>query len=421
MLRVPLCLGIGAVFTRLLRQPRRAHVRKRRVPTGVLVGGLVALVLGLAQPAVAMNLRTPGWRGGPDVLVRRRLTTSTRPRVNSARGSCRAPVSACRTGGGPPTSPSRRWRSRPGSLGHRCRWPHPRPSGSSPRSSGSSSRAPGRRTSGRRSAGWASATSLVRHDLDEQASETTTSNLVSIALARSRGIERVATFGALELGPAIELYRVTSSDVAPELEVRPLDDAVTVASASSDVVSAVTEGLVSRRQPVVVQGDKGWDRPADIVGDTLPRPGAQLRSGALRRGTGAGAGRASVRRSGGAGLSRQRALEAGSRRLRGRGARRRHPRRRDGRTALAGWTRSRRRTPRSTVTSTRDGARASPASRTAVVGDPLARAPGDRAGAHQDTGRRLQDRRGDAVEGLGRAASRSGPWSTRSRAWRQRT
>ena len=50
---------------------------------------------------------------------------------------------------------------------------------------------------------------VVRHDLDPRPRPSTTSNLVSIALARSRGVTRVATFGALDFGPAIEIYRVT--------------------------------------------------------------------------------------------------------------------------------------------------------------------------------------------------------------------
>ena len=36
---------------------------------------------------------------------------------------------------------------------------------------------------------------------------------------------------------------------------------MTVASASSDVIDAVVEGLIGRTQPAVVQGDEGWDVP----------------------------------------------------------------------------------------------------------------------------------------------------------------
>ncbi len=56
MLRLPLALGVGVVFARVLelRLPRW-------LPAALPATAVVALVLGMAQPAVAMNLRTPGW------------------------------------------------------------------------------------------------------------------------------------------------------------------------------------------------------------------------------------------------------------------------------------------------------------------------------------------------------------------------
>ena len=72
----------------------------------------------------------------------------------------------------------------------------------------------------------------------------TDADLVSIALARSPSINRVAIFGSAEFGPAIEVFRVEGARSKP-VSVRPLDQVATVASASSDVVEAIG----SRRHP----------------------------------------------------------------------------------------------------------------------------------------------------------------------------
>ena len=275
MIRLPFSLGIGAVFMRVagarVRVPRRAaHLRVRPaalLPTGVAVGLLVTLVLSMAQPALALQTRTPGWRTVPSDW------TQVADYLKKAPGEQRAWVVpgsgfALQTWGWTFDEPFQSvaktpWVSRSqvpltpaptirilSSLEHFLE-------------TGSGSPNLGEAL-GRLGIGYV----LVRHDLDEQASDTTTSQLVSIALARSRGVKRVAIFGASDLGPAIEVYRVTSSDVAPDLDVRPLANTVTVASASSDVVQAVSDGILSQKQPTVVQGDDGWDHPADVVGDT---------------------------------------------------------------------------------------------------------------------------------------------------------
>jgi arabinofuranan 3-O-arabinosyltransferase len=264
MLRLPLCLGMGGLFARLVarRQERRTRVRS------ALVVVLAALVLGMAQPAVAMELRTPGWTKVPDYW------SQAADYLHDAPGRQQAwlvPGSGfgLQTWGWTFDEPFQAvartpWVSRsqvpltpPPTIRILSTLEHFLESGSGSPDLGAAL--------GRLGIGYV----VVRHDLDEAASDTTTSNLVAIALARSRGVERVATFGALDFGPAIEIYRVTSSAVAPALEVRPLSEVVTTASASSDVIDAVVGGLVGPRQPAVVQGDDGWDRPAEVVGDSF--------------------------------------------------------------------------------------------------------------------------------------------------------
>jgi len=107
---------------------------------------------------------------------------------------------------------------------------------------------------------------LVRHDLDQSIAEATSSALVSTAMARSGGVQRVQAFGTNEGGVQIEIFDVTASS-EPAIQVRPLADAVTVAGSAGDVVTGVSQGLISASQPALVRGDDGWDQPADLVGD----------------------------------------------------------------------------------------------------------------------------------------------------------
>ena len=109
---------------------------------------------------------------------------------------------------------------------------------------------------------------VVRHDLDPEASASTTSNLVAIALARSRGVTRVATFGALDFGPAIEIYRVTRERRDAAVPAAPggrRGHGRRGARPTSWTPSARDSSTPD--QAAVVQGDSGWDRAADVVGD----------------------------------------------------------------------------------------------------------------------------------------------------------
>ena len=154
---------------------------------------------------------------------------------------------------------------------------------------------------------------------------------------------------------------------------------MTVAGGSADVIDAVGEGLIApRRPPAVVQGDYGWDRPADVVGDSYPRPRAQLRPGARRRGTGPRARRS--RRTAAAWSPTIRATPASKPVVRRTPA---------GVSVTASssqaftdgfgrWPRGRRRSPRSTVTPSRVGDRILPDAAGPVAGAAIGRARGPR-------------------------------------------
>ena len=110
---------------------------------------------------------------------------------------------------------------------------------------------------------------VLRHDLDPDLADAVPSSVVSIALARSSGIKRVATFGRLDLGPALEVFEVVDRDRTQnnDLRVLPESSAVTVSSGPADVLAAVGAGLIGPDRAAVVAGDNGWDVPARVVGD----------------------------------------------------------------------------------------------------------------------------------------------------------
>ncbi|MFL6156122.1 MAG: alpha-(1-_3)-arabinofuranosyltransferase family protein, partial [Marmoricola sp.] len=110
---------------------------------------------------------------------------------------------------------------------------------------------------------------VLRHDLNHDLADAVPSSVVSIALARSSGIQRVATFGQLDYGPAIEVFEVDGRDrsQSDDLRVLPQSTAVTVSSGPADVLAAVAAGLIGPDRAAVVEGDNGWDHPAQIQGD----------------------------------------------------------------------------------------------------------------------------------------------------------
>jgi len=111
---------------------------------------------------------------------------------------------------------------------------------------------------------------LVRHDLDQSVAESTSSALVSTAMARSGGVQRVRAFGAEGQPIGVEIFDVTA-EARSAVQVRGLADAITVAGSAGDVVTAVSQGVVATTRAALVRGDDGWEEPADVVGDAYRR------------------------------------------------------------------------------------------------------------------------------------------------------
>lgn len=264
VLRLPLAIGVGGVVEDLVA--RGARFRRARL-VGVLCLGLATLML--AQPAWAGNLRTPGWRAMPAYWHQTASFLDHQP------GHGRAWVIpgtgfAIQQWGWSMDEPMDTLASTPWVTRNQVPLAPPETIRmldylESLLESGAGSPYLGTMLS---RVGIDHV--LVRHDLDPAAAESTSSSSVSIALARSNGIERVAAFGKHGLGPAIEVFAVTTP-TAPLVQVRDVDDVITVASGVGDVMRAVGEGLVTGDAPTVVAGEKGWNRPAAVVGDTYRR------------------------------------------------------------------------------------------------------------------------------------------------------
>jgi arabinofuranan 3-O-arabinosyltransferase len=274
-LRLPLSVGLGALAMRIPRlaggpsrrrpgRSRLANLTRYRTPAAWAV--LVVLVLSTTAPILAQDTRPAGWRAVPSYW------TQAAHYLAKASGQRRAwlvPGSgfALQSWGWTFDEPfesvaSTPWVSRsqvaltpPETIRSLSVLEAYLDTGAGSPNLGASL--------GRLGIGYI----LVRHDLDTSVVDSPDANDVGLALARSRGIDRVATFGSEGFGPAIEIYRVTA-DIQPDVTVHPLDDVVTVAGASSDVIQAVGNGTISSDQPALVQGDDGWEKPADVVGDT---------------------------------------------------------------------------------------------------------------------------------------------------------
>ncbi|KQY64038.1 alpha-(1-_3)-arabinofuranosyltransferase domain-containing protein [Nocardioides sp. Root140] len=273
LVRLPLAIGVGAFASELLARRQsalrastpgpRALVSLRRSYAGVVVLGIA--VLFMAQPALALNLRTPGWSETP------RYWHQTADFLEKEPGDGRAWIVpgtgfGVQTWGWTQDEPMQSVATTPWVT--RSQVPL-----ALPQTIRIQSRLEELLESGTGSAYLGTMLSrlgidhvVVRHDLDPVVAEATSSSLVAIALARSRGLERVAQFGALDYGPGVEIYRVTTP-VAPEVSLVPERNVVTVAGASPDAINAVGAGLVRDGEIAIVRGDNGWDAPADVVGD----------------------------------------------------------------------------------------------------------------------------------------------------------
>ena len=280
ILRVPVCVGLGVLVEELVRHARTRSqrtlpTRLRRVGAGVLVGAIVLGLVGSAWPMLAAHLRTPGWERIPDYWSQ---TADYLDESDSDGAAWVVPGSGfgIQTWGWTMEEPMQvlgdsRWVTRsqvPLTPAPTIRMlsaleVYLETGAGSPYLRNMLERIGVDRV-------------VVRHDLDPDVSLSTPSTLVALALARSPGIERVATFGELDFGPAIEVFEVQnafggSADERPPFDVRDVDDAVTVASSVEDAIVAVGAGRVGDDQPMVVRGDTEWREPADIQGDQFRR------------------------------------------------------------------------------------------------------------------------------------------------------
>jgi arabinofuranan 3-O-arabinosyltransferase len=269
VLRLPIALGVGAAFTGLMvrrQAAQEAGRRRRRASVGVVGAAVVALTLSMAQPAIALNLRTPGWDEVPDYWHQ------AADYLENAPGDARTWVIpgsgfGVQTWGWTMDEPMSAVASTPWVTRSQVPLVPPQTIRVMSRLEEFLASGAGSANLGGMLARLGIGHVVVRHDLDPTLAEATSISLVSIAMARSEGVTREAAFGAQTFGPAIEIYSV---DAVPtgSFTLRSQEDAVTVAGASSDVIDAVGQGLIGPDQAAVVQGDSGWDRPAEVVGDT---------------------------------------------------------------------------------------------------------------------------------------------------------
>ncbi|GAA1543061.1 alpha-(1-_3)-arabinofuranosyltransferase [Nocardioides humi] len=91
----------------------------------------------------------------------------------------------------------------------------------------------------------------------------------AVALAKA-GLQRVAGFGTGADGEAaVEVFRVPRR--LPLVRASAVDDVVTVRGAAESVLLAQASGQVRPDQPTVLEGEPGWERPADLVTDADQR------------------------------------------------------------------------------------------------------------------------------------------------------
>ena len=84
--------------------------------------------------------------------------------------------------------------------------------------------------------------------------------------AAKGGLRSVASYGDFrEGGPEIEIYEVPQT--LPMLRTTAVDDARTVRGAPESILGLQDAGLVDLDQATVLEGEPGWDHPADVVTD----------------------------------------------------------------------------------------------------------------------------------------------------------
>lgn len=88
----------------------------------------------------------------------------------------------------------------------------------------------------------------------------------AVSLARA-GLERVAGFGSAGNGEsAVEVFEVPEH--LPAVRAAAVEDVATVRGAPESVLGLQAAGLVNPRRPTVLEGEPGWERPANVVTDS---------------------------------------------------------------------------------------------------------------------------------------------------------
>ena len=261
VLRLPLCDrrrgGVRALAARMqaAREPGGAPVVARRA---LAIGGVVALTLSMAQPAIALNMRTAGWDEVPDYWHQ------TAEYLDAAPGDSRAWVIpgsgfGIQTWGWTMDEPMSAVATTPWVTRSQVPLVPPETIRVLSRLEEFLASGAGSANLGEMLARLGIGHVVVRHDLDPTLAEATSVSLVAIAMARSEGVTREASFGTTDFGPAIEIYSV---DAAPaDSFTLSAGDVVTVAGASSDVIDAVGQGLVEPDQAAIVRGDAAGTGP----------------------------------------------------------------------------------------------------------------------------------------------------------------
>ncbi len=112
---------------------------------------------------------------------------------------------------------------------------------------------------------------LVRRDLDLWATEAPSPARVDLALSRSPGISKVASFGSTSFGSQamIDIFEVQRN--VPLLEAVDLTSVKTLAGGPEDVVTAMEAGLLRAGEVTVNSAEPGWEEEPDVVADGFRR------------------------------------------------------------------------------------------------------------------------------------------------------
>ena len=109
---------------------------------------------------------------------------------------------------------------------------------------------------------------VVRRDLDRRTAGSPHPAGASVSMTTA-GLESVAAFGpGREGGPEVEVYEVTSGAApGPGVRLTPVEDVLTVRGGPESILALQQDGVVDETRATVLEGEPGWDRPADVVTD----------------------------------------------------------------------------------------------------------------------------------------------------------